>query len=99
VAQRCLAGRSPAHPRLAHRASIRAQVSSTRSWEASARTQGFKGVARAPTAAGTEKGRRGARRRAGAGAAVRVQDKEGWRSVAHHSRTKMTSLPTRKKLR
>jgi hypothetical protein len=50
-------------------------------------------------AAGTGKGRRGARRRAGAGAAVHELDKEGWRSVAHHSRTTKTRWPAWKILR
>jgi hypothetical protein len=50
-------------------------------------------------AAGTGKGRRGANQRAGAGAAVHRLDKEGWRSVAHHSRTTKTSWPAWKMLR
>jgi hypothetical protein len=86
-------------PRSCCGASFRARAGSTRSWSKRARIQGFKEAGWASTAADTERGRRGVRRRAGAGATVCVDD-QGWREVdAYHQKTEKTSLPARKKLR
>jgi hypothetical protein len=73
-------------PRSHCRASFRACVGSTRSGSKCAHIQGFKGVACAPTAAGTERGRRGARRRAGAGAAACARDEKRRGYDAHRTR-------------
>jgi hypothetical protein len=86
-------------PRLCHGAPNRSQAGSTCSRSICVRNRAKKTVAPAIVTAYTERGWRGARRRVCAGAAVHVLDKEGWRSVAHHSRTTKTSWPAWKKLR
>jgi hypothetical protein len=85
-------------PRSRCGASFRARVDSTCSWSQHAHIQGFKGATCASTVADTEMGQRGARRRAGAGAAACVDDR-GWREVdAYHQETEKTNLPARKGL-
>jgi hypothetical protein len=98
AARRSFTGSSPVRPISLHRASIRARVSSTRSWGKCAHIQGFKGAACAPTADDTERGRRGARRRAGASAAACAQKKNNWDDDGQNLKMKITSLPARKRL-
>jgi hypothetical protein len=62
-------------PRSCCGASFCAHVGSTRSWSKHAHIQGFKGVVWAYTTASIERGRHGARRRAGTGAAACAEGK------------------------
>jgi hypothetical protein len=78
-------------------ASFRAHVGSTRSWSKHAHIQGFKGVVWAYTTADTERGRRGAHRRAGAGAAACAQGKNDREDDAHHVKKSRACLQAKKR--
>jgi hypothetical protein len=67
-------------------------------WRGSTRTcLGGQGAACASTTADTERGRRGARRRAGTGAAACTQGKNDWEDDAHHVKKSRACLQAKKR--
>jgi hypothetical protein len=84
-------------PRSCCGASFCAHVGSTRSWSKHAHIQGFKGVVWAYTTAGIERGRRGARRRAGTGAAACAEGKNDREDDANHVKKSRACLQAMKR--